>query len=384
MKLIHIFSIFVTAESFFDGQFQYLADQGYEIVVVSTDSPNATSFCRRNNVRFVPVTIPRSVSPKAIAKTVKQLCSLIRKEKADAVFGHTPVGALCAMLAARICCVKNRVYYRHGVIYTTMHGIKRSVFKAEEQFVARLATSIINVSHSLSKLAVTDSLNSATKQHVIGHGTCGGIDAQNIFNPKLIDVSILHKLKLDLSIEKADIVFGFCGRICKDKGIPELVDAFQMFQRKYPNLNAKLLLIGIMDDRDILSQTIKNTIASNKDIVVSGWIKKCDIPYYYSLLDVFVFPSHREGFGMCVLEASAMEKPILDSPAHGCVDAIVEHETGEYIELSAEGICNGMEMMLDSDLRKRLGENGRKQVLEWYDFKVMWPLVSDLYKKILK
>ena len=384
MKIIHVFSIFATAESFFDGQFKYLTDQGYEIITVSSESPNADAFCKRNGIRFVPIEIPRSVSPIAIAKAVKQLCSLIREEKVNAVFGHTPVGALCAMLAARICCVKNRVYYRHGVIYTTMHGIKRSVFKAEEQFVARLATNIINVSHSLSKLAVTDSLNSATKQDVIGHGTCGGIDAQNIFNPKLIDVPKLHNLKLDLSLEKTDIVFGFCGRICKDKGIPELIDAFQMFQRKHSNLNAKLLLIGIMDDRDILPQTIKNTIASNKDIVVSGWIKKCDIPYYYSLLDVFIFPSHREGFGMCVLEASAMEKPILDSRAHGCVDAIVEHETGEYIELSAESIYMGMEMMLDAGLRERLGENGRKRVLEWYDFKMMWPLISEMYKNILK
>ena len=157
-----------------------------------------------------------------------------------------------------------------------------------------------------------------------------------------------------------------------------------MFQKKHIDLKAKLLLIGIMDERDILPQATRDAIKDNEDIVVSGWIKKGEIPYYYSMLDVFVFPSHREGFGMCVLEASAMEKPILDSRAHGCVDAIVEHETGEYINLSAEGICRGMELMLDADLRKRLGENGRKRVLEWYDFKIMWPLVGDLYKKILK
>lgn len=384
MKLIHVFSIFATVESFFDGQFKYLIDQGYEIVVVSSDSSNTDAFCKRNGIRFIPIEIPRSVSPTAIVKAVRQICSLIHKEKADAVFGHTPVGALCAMLAAKICRVKNRVYYRHGVIYTTMHGIKRTIFKAEEKFVARLATSVINVSHSLSKLAVDDGLNHASKQYVIGHGTCGGIDVQNIFNPNLIDVSKLYKLKSDIILKDADIVFGFCGRLCKDKGIPELVDAFQMFQRKHSDLNAKLLLIGMMDDRDILPQTIKNAITSNKSIVVSGWIKKCDIPYYYSLLDVFVFPSHREGFGMCVLEASAMKKPILDSRAHGCIDAIIEHETGEYIELSAEGICNGMEMMLDADLRKRLGDNGRNNVLKWYDFKVMWPLVNELYMNILK
>lgn len=384
MKLIHVFSIFCTAESFFDGQFKYLTDQGYEIVVVSSDAPNTDAFCKRNAVRFVPLNIPRSVSPMAIAKAVKSICSLIRKEKADAVFGHTPVGALCAMIAAKLCGVKNRVYYRHGLIYTTMQGVKRTIFKTEEIFVASLATSVINVSHSLSKLAVADGLNEAEKQYVIGHGTCGGIDAQNIFNPSLVDADKLLFIKKKLGLNDADIVFGFCGRICNDKGIPELVDAFELFQKLHSNIKAKLLFIGRFDTRDGISEEKKQQIESNSDIVISGHIDKVEIPYYYSMLDVFVFPSHREGFGMCVVEASAMEKPILDSRAHGCVDAIVEHETGEYIDLSADGIYKGMEQMLDPELRGRLGKNGRKRVLEWYDFQVMWPLVSDLYKKILR
>lgn len=384
MKLIHVFSIFGTAESFFDGQFKYLTDQGYEIVVVSSDAPNTDAFCKRNGVRFVPLKIPRSVSPMAIVKAVKSICSLIRKEKADAVFGHTPVGALCAMIAARLCGVKNRVYYRHGLIYTTMKGLKHTIFKAEEKFVASLATSVINVSHSLSKLAVADGLNEAEKQYVIGHGTCGGIDAQNIFNPSLVDADKILFIKKKLGLNDADIVFGFCGRICNDKGIPELVDAFELFQKLHSNIKAKLLFIGRFDTRDGISEEKKQQIESNSDIVISGHIDKVEIPYYYSMLDVFVFPSHREGFGMCVVEASAMEKPILDSRAHGCVDAIVEHETGEYIDLSADGICKGMELMLDEELRGKLGKSGRKRVLEWYDFQVMWPLVSDLYKKTLR
>ena len=384
MKLIHVFSIFGTAESFFDGQFKYLTDQGYEIVVVSSDAPNTDAFCKRNGVRFVPLNIPRSVSPMAIVKAVKSICSLIRKEKADAVFGHTPVGALCAMIAARLCGVKNRVYYRHGLIYTTMKGLKHTIFKAEEKFVASLAPSVINVSHSLSKLAVADGLNKAEKQYVIGHGTCGGIDAQNIFNPSLVDADKLLFIKKKLGLNDTDIVFGFCGRICNDKGIPELVDAFELFQKLHSNIKAKLLFIGRFDTRDGISEEKKQQIESNSDIVISGHIDKVEIPYYYSMLDVFVFPSHREGFGMCVVEASAMEKPILDSRAHGCVDAIVEHETGEYIDLSADGICKGMELMLDEELREKLGKSGRKRVLEWYDFQVMWPLISGLYKKILR
>lgn len=384
LKIIHVFSVFGTAESFFDGQFKFLTDKGYEIVVVSSDAPNTDAFCIRNGVRFVPVNIPRSVSPNAIVKAVKSLCYLIRKEKADAVFGHTPVGALCAMIAARLCGVKNRVYYRHGLIYTTMQGLKRTIFKKEEKFVASLATSVVNVSHSLSKLAVIDGLNKVEKQYVIGHGTCGGIDALNIFSPLLVNPDNLARLKEKFELNDADVIFGFCGRICNDKGIPELIDAFEMFQKRHSDVKVKLLFIGRFDTRDGISEEKKLQIENNSDIVISGHIDKAEIPYYYSILDVFVFPSHREGFGMCVIEASAMEKPILDSRAHGCVDAIVEHETGEYIDLSADGICKGMELMLDKELREKLGKSGRKRVLEWYDFKVMWPLVGDLYKKILR
>lgn len=384
MKQIHIFTIFATPRSFFDGQFKYLTDRGDEIILVSSDDADSKEFAERNNIRFVPIPMPRAMAPGAILKAIKAICKLVKAEKPDAVIGHTPVGALCAMIAAKLCGVKNRVYYRHGVVYTTMKGVKYQIFRLEEKLVASLATAVVNVSHSLSKLAVRDGLNSAKKNNVIGHGTCGGIDAQNIFNPALIDKNTLNTKISALGLQDADIIFGFCGRICNDKGTPELVDGFEMFKKKHPDLNAKLLFIGMFDTRDGVSAERQAMMEADKDIVVTGFVNKADIPYYYSMLDVFVFPSHREGFGMVAIEASAMEKPLLVSKVHGCEDTIVEHVTGEYIPLTAEGICEGMEQMLDADKRKFLGTNGRKNVLEWYDFRVMWPLVSELYNKILK
>lgn len=383
MKLLHVFSVFGTAEGFFDGQFKYLSDRGYDIIVASSDSERAEEFCRRNNVSFVPINIPRSVSPSAILKAVKALRQVIKVEKVEAVFGHTPVGALCAMMAAWLSGVRYRVYYRHGLIYTTMTGFKRFIFKNEERFVAWLATDIINVSHSLSRLAKKERLNSPQKQFVIGHGTCGGIDTQDVFNPVLIDKDKLSAIRTSLHLYDADIVYGFCGRLCNDKGINELVDGFELFLKRHPQMKSKLLLIGGFDTRDGISEEKKQQISNNENIVLSGKVEKSDIPYYYSLLDVFVFPSHREGFGMCVIEASAMAKPVLCSHAHGCEDAIVEHVTGEYIPLTPEGICKGMESMLDSDLRHLLGYEGRKSVVANYDKRVMWPQVADLYAKIL-
>ena len=341
MKQIHIFTVFTTSEAFFDGQFKYLVDQGAEIILVSSYNERAESFAKRNDIRFVSVEMPRAMALGAILKAIKAIIRLIKQETPDAVFGHTPVGALCAMIAAKWCGVRNRVYYRHGVIYTTMNGI-------------------------------------------IGHGTCGGIDAKEIFNPVLINEKKKIEKAKELGIANVDIVFGFCGRICVDKGIPELVDGFLAFRELHPELKAILLLIGVMDERDILPQATKDTIGSCKDIVITGWVDKVDIPYFYSMLDVFVFPSHREGFGMCAIEASAMEKPLLVSRAHGVEDTIVEHKTGEYIGLNAESICQGMEKMLDDDLRVLMGKAGRKMVLDWYDSHVMWPQVSELYKRILK
>lgn len=384
MKQIHVFTVFMTPESFFDGQFKYLSEHGSEIVLVSSDHPHARSFAERNGIRFIPVEMPRALSLAAILKAIKSLCTIIKQEKPDAVFGHTPVGALCAMIAAKWCGVKNRIYYRHGVIYTTMKGAKFQVFRWEEKFVASLATTVLNVSHSLSRLATRDRLNPDDNQFVIGHGTCGGIDALNIFNPALLNTAVLHGTKKKLGLNDAEVVFGFCGRICNDKGVPELIDAFDLFRSKYEGVKAKLLLIGAMDIRDGVSEHYATKIKEDTGIILSGRVEKKDIPYYYAMLDVFVFPSHREGFGMCAIEASAMEKPLLVSKVHGCEDTIVEHLTGEYIGLDAESICKGMELMLDADARRFLGKNGRMKVLEWYDFRVMWPLVNELYVKILK
>jgi len=377
MKILHVFTLAVTAESFFDGQFAYLSDAGFDIHLVASTKPSK-EFCQRNHITFHQIPVARRVDITVDIKSIKALCKLIRREKFDAVFGHTPKGALVAMCAARLSGVKIRVYYRHGLIYTTATGAKQLIFKTVERFTAVLATKIVNVSPSLSKLAVKDKLNSAGKQYVIGSGTCGGIDAENTFNPDKVDSGMISALRSGQKISKDDYVIGFCGRLCKDKGIRELIEGFRIFRKSNPSINAKLLLIGGYDGRDILPENIHQTIDTDDDIISTGYILK-NIQNYYALMDVFVFPSYREGFGMCVIEASAMEVPILVSRSHGCVDSIRENVTGRYIDISPESIASGLSDMLDADLRHRLGKGGRQFVLNLFDHKVMWPLIKQFY-----
>ncbi len=378
MKVLHVFTILSTAESFFDGQFKFLTENGQDIWVVSSSNEDDW-FTNRNKITYRQINITRRISPFADIKTIRELVSLIRREKFDAVVGHTPKGAMVAMFAARLAGVRIRVYYRHGLIYTTAGGLKRLILKAVERLTAACASRVVNVSNSLSDLAVRDHLNSDRKQTVIGAGTCGGIDAVGVFNPSLVDGESINALRDRLGIATDDFVAGFCGRICTEKGIRELIDGFKIFHKDNPK--SKLLLVGEYDARDILPDEYKSQIHENHAIIATGRIERSDLPAYYSLMHVFMFPSYREGFGMCVIEAAAMGVPALVSRSHGCVDSIREHITGEYIDISPDGIARGLALMTVSDNLRAYSSKCRDHVLKNYDISVMWPLILDLYSR---
>ncbi|MCM1142669.1 MAG: glycosyltransferase [Muribaculum sp.] len=377
MRVLHVFTQASTAQAFFDSQFKYLTKNGYQITIVAGTEPS-NEFCIYNSIQFVKIDVARRIDIQADLVSINELVKLIRREKFDAVFGHTPKGALVAMCAAWLSRVKVRVYYRHGLIYTTANGLKRRIFKAVERLTACLATNIVNVSPSLSRLAVKDGLNSDKKQTVIGSGTCGGIDTVNTFNPALLSTEHQAELKKTI-VGDCDFVVGFCGRLCRDKGIAELVEGFKLFTSKHPDIKSKLLLIGAYDNRDVLDDSVKEEIENNPDIVSIGRQDKSKLPSLYALMDVFVFPSYREGFGMCVIEASAMEVPVLVSRSHGCIDSIKENVSGKYIDISADSIAKELGVMLNPVLRNRLGVGGRDLVVQSYDQKSMWPLIEKFY-----
>lgn len=382
MKILHVFTLNTTAESFFDGQFKTLSEHGQEIHLVA-DTEEDKDFSHRNHTFHHRIPIVRAISPIADLTSIRLLIKLISRERFDAVVGHTPKGAMVAMIAAKFAGVKTRIYYRHGLVYTTATGLKRVIFKTVERVTALLATNIVNVSPSLSQLAVKDKLNSDSKQTVIGCGTCGGIDTIDTFNPAKVSADTVYALHHTLGIPDGAFVVGFCGRLCHDKGIIELIDGFKLFKQAHPEIESRLLLVGPYDSRDILPQYIKDEIESNPSIIAPGAVSHHYLPNYYSLMDVFVFPSYREGFGMTVIEASAMCIPILVSRSHGCVDSIREDVTGLYIDLSPESITSSLTEMLNQELRHRLGNAGRDFVTENFERTAMWPKILDYYKEIL-
>lgn len=379
-NILHVFSIIDTAEAFFDGQFRYLGKCGFSVHVITSPSPRITGFSRNNKTQYAEVLIPRAISPLQDIRAVIAMSCYIKKEKIQTVVGHTPKGALLSMFAGFIMRIPQRIYYRHGLIYTTKTGIERAVLKTTEKFISAMATDIINVSPSVADLCVKDGINKRDKQQLIGKGSCGGIDCIGKFSPESIDHEKLKNLRKQLKIEEDAFVVGFAGRICRDKGIEELVSGFNLLVKKYPAKKMVLLLTGDHDTRDHLDERISAEICSNPNIIKTGWVSSAEIKYYYSLMTVFVLPSYREGFGMSVIEASAMEIPVLVSKSHGCIDTIVENKTGCFIEISAKGVTAGISKFFEPEERARYGKQGRAWVVENFDHSVLWPQVLNIYR----
>ncbi|MDQ1167508.1 glycosyltransferase family 4 protein [Flavobacterium sp. SORGH_AS_0622] len=374
-SILHVVNVYFVLPYFFGDQFLYLEKQGYDVHVICSPSENLKQYSEDKKFKYAEINILRSFSIIEDIKSLYNICLYIKKNNIETVVGHTPKGALLAMIAGSIMRVKKRIYFRHGLLYETSKGIKRSILIFAERFTSMCSTKIVCVSPSLAKKSILDKLNNSEKQIVIGKGTCGGIDSLNKFSPTNVDVDFVNNLRVNLNINKEDFVIGFCGRIVKDKGIVELVEAFIKLKSLNKDRKCKLLLVGGFEERDPLPLEIVNRIKNDDDIIVSGFIYE-NIECYYHLMSVYVLPSYREGFGMSVLEASSMCKPVLTTKVTGCVDSIIDGETGFFVDNNSNSIYQKLIYLMELNDLSSIQKKGRDFVVENFDNRVLWPIIE--------
>lgn len=377
-KILHVVNIYFVLPYFIGDQFLFLKEKGLEVHVICSPSPNLNAYANQKQFRYKEIEMVRAYKPLKDLKALYLICNYIYSNKIDIVVGHTPKGAFLSMLAAWIMRVPRRIYFRHGLVYETMKGPNRILMIFLDRLTAWYATKVVVVSPSVYQKSIEDNLNPKEKQIILGKGTCGGIDALYKFNPNNIDQTRYNELQASFMIGVNDYVIGYCGRLVKDKGIIELVEAFD--QLKFvSDRKLKLLLVGDFEERDALHKNVIDKIKNDNDIIVTGFIYN-DIEYYYALMNLFILPSYREGFPISILEASAMKIPVLTTNATGCIDSIIEGYTGFYISNSKESIINEIKSLMNNKDAVKYGSNGRKFVLDFFDNRVLWPIIyQELY-----
>lgn len=379
MNILHVVNISFVIPYFLGNQLSFFTRKGYKEYIICSPSEELERLSNDYNFEYKAIEILRKISIWKDLKAIFATAKYIRDKHINIVTGHTPKGALVAMLAAYVMRVPIRIYFRCGLVYETSVGVKRTVLIAVDRLAARCATKIVCVSPSVYRRSLEDKLNSASKQLLLSKGTGNGIDMDR-FCKSSVDKQHLLKLRSERHIKTSDFVIGFTGRLVRDKGIIELVHAFQQLQTKYSDV--VLLLVGMLEERDALPDEAVELIKTNPNIVSTGYVKNAEIEYYYALMDLFILPSYREGFPTSVLEASAMELPVLTTKVTGCVDSIIENQTGEFISHNAQDIASAIEAFY-KDEKKRIdyGKNGRRFVENNFKQELIWNEIEKLYKK---
>lgn len=374
LRVLHVVSISFSLPYFVGNQFLYFKDKGVKYFVAATDSPHLHQYAAQQEFVTLPLSISRSISPLKDIKAILALRRLIKKHKINMVIGHTPKGGMIAMMAAYMAGVRKRIYFRHGIMYETSTGTKRKLLKYIEALTGRLATQVVCVSDSILAISNGERLSSPAKNIILAHGTCNGVDTTHTFNPKRYTAAHVAAIRHQWHIEATDFVFGFVGRLVRDKGIPELIAAWKMLRTSHKHI--KLLLVGPFEERDALSPELQQYIVAEPSIIATGLV--AETADFYAAMDAFVLPSHREGFPTGILEASAMQLPIITTKATGCRDAILDSKTGIFCTHEPADIMHAMQRMLEHrDWAAKLGMQGRAWIKENFDEKTVWQAIED-------
>ena len=232
------------------------------------------------------------------------------------------------------------------------------------------------MSKGVADIMVADGLCKSEKMMVVGHGSAGGVDMEK-FNPDKVDCDV----RKELGIPKDAFVFAFVGRIVGDKGVNELVGAFNRINEK--NYNTHLLLVGPKESvQDPIKENTAAIIEQNSSIHAVGM--QLDVRPYLKAANAFVLPSYREGFGMVLIEAGVMGLPCITTNITGCNEIIIPGENGAIVEpRDEEALYKEMNKWVENpDIVKTMAAKSRKMVEDRYECHKVWEEYYKLYKSL--
>lgn len=323
------------------------------------------------------IDILRQISLVNDLKAVRQLSSYFKQMKFDAVHSVTPKAGLVCALSAFISRIPVRIHIFTGQVWATRTGVMRFVLKSFDWLIAKLNTHILVDGKSQRDFLVSEGVVGPSKAQVIGDGSICGVNLER-FEPSSETRAAARR---ELNIPDDSVVFVLMGRMNHDKGLFDLLPAFDRLASE--NKNVFLLLFG--RDEENVAATFGNYSHLTKDNFL-----------YYGMTsepqrmmqagDVFVLPSYREGFGSSVIEAACLGLPTITSDAYGVLDASVPEVTGLQCKVgNVESLYEGMKKMADdADMRKSFGAAGRQRVIDKFSGSVVVNNWIHYYKELLK
>lgn len=375
-KLFRITTIPLSLNILLKGQLSFL-NQYYDVTGISGYDENLKEVKDREKIKIHRVDFKRAISPLHDFVSLFTLYFYFKKERPTIVHSITPKAGLISMIAAKLAGVPIRMHTFTGLVFPTRTGWMKKLLIQMDKLLCYCATNIYpegkGVQHDLINYKITKK-----PLKILANGNVNGIDLE-YFNPSLYSEQNYKKLRDQLNILHDDFVFIFIGRMVKDKGINELVSAFQ-------NLNKpkfKLLLVGPLEkEQDPLLPETVLLIENTYNIISVGFQR--DVRPYLAISDVLVFPSYREGFPNVVMQAGAMELPSIVTDINGSNEIIINNENGIVVPVKNVLLLqNAMEKIYkDVNFRTKLKNNSRKMIAHRYQQNVVLEALLDEYQTL--
>ncbi len=361
------------------GQPEFMRRAGFEVHVISSPGEELEGFAEREGA--IPHAVPmlRRITPLRDLVALFRLWRLFRAIGPAIVDAHTPKAGLLGMLAAWLAGIPVRIYHLHGLTFVTRKGFRRQLLRWTETTAARAAHRVLCVSHSVREVAIAEGICPAEKIRVLLGGSINGVDADGRFKPA--DLAVRRASRKEYGIGEECRVIGFMGRVVRDKGIVELVDAWRQLRSEFDDLH--LIVVGPVEAEDPLPKDAELALRSDPRIHVVGlnW----DTPRLYAAMDVVVLPTYREGFPMVPLEAASMGLPVVATQVPGCTDAIQHGVTGTLVPPRDSGsLAEAIRGYLNSShLRRVHGDAARAHVIREFRQENFWGELAAVYRSLM-
>lgn len=380
-KLIRITTVPMALRYLLPGQMKFMKEHGFEVVMISADGKEREEVMKNEGCPHYIVPMTRKITPFKDLSCLIKLIRIFRKEKPDIVHTHTPKAGLLGMLAAKFAGVKVRIHTVAGMPLMVEKGFKFTLLKNIEKLTYWAANQVWPNSFSLLNYIREHKLTSEAKLKVISKGSSNGINTSRFDRTKL-DETINAEVKAKIKYDPRNTYLLCIGRLVKDKGIAELVDAFASLQETHHDL--KLLLAGQFEtDLDPLPEATLNEIKENPGIIHIDWTPY--VEYYMALADFFVFPSHREGFPNVLLQAGALKTPVICSVIPGNVDIVENEITGLSFPVGdKERICAQLDYALaNAPFMHQMSERLYQHIQQYYRQENIWEAIHSEYVTLL-
>lgn len=347
-RLIYLVTHSISARLLLAGQLAYMRAAGFDVTVIASPGPDLDVVARREGGDVIPVAMERAMRPAADARALVHLTAILRRLSPDVVNASTPKAGLLGMLAARALAVPVRIYLLRGLRLETEVGWRRAILGGTERLAAACAHDVVAVSASLRDGFVGAGLAPAAKVRVLGAGSSNGVDVERFAATAEVRAAAIA-VRRRLGLAEGAPVIGFLGRLAKDKGIVELLDAFDRVRARRPETRLVLVSADLADE-DTPAE-VAARVARTAGVIVVPRVD--DVRPYLVAMDVLGFPSHREGFPNVVLEAAALAVPAVGYPVTGVRDAIVDGVTGRLVATrDAAALADALASYLDDPVRR--------------------------------